>query len=280
MRPGGTAGTWTTHFVHTDGLGSVRAITDESGDVVDTRGYEAFGTKNVEAGSETLAYGFAGEAFDTTTHLAYHRARWMDSRVGRFTGMDPWIGNTQRPLTLQKYSYSEEEPVNATDPSGLQTDIESVSVSVSISAVESTLATATPIAQAISIVCTAEALLGQFGVDPFGNSPCSDKKIPVFHGSVNGAAAIRARPGLDPFMLPVFVSRDRAAAEDAIAKSLSTDPNNSAVFESDIPSLTFDALFEPFERPYRGFFPYALNSTEIPLRSTLQVEIWNKWMVP
>jgi hypothetical protein len=30
MRPGATAGTWSTRFVHSDGLGSVRALTDET----------------------------------------------------------------------------------------------------------------------------------------------------------------------------------------------------------------------------------------------------------
>jgi RHS repeat-associated protein len=89
MRPGATTGTWTTRFIHHDGLGSVRALTDETGTTVDTRAYEAFGTKNVEAGNDPLAYGFAGEPFEPTSLLAYHRARWMDARVGRFAGMDP-----------------------------------------------------------------------------------------------------------------------------------------------------------------------------------------------
>jgi hypothetical protein len=31
MRPGSGAGTWTTRFVHSDGLGSVRVLTDETG---------------------------------------------------------------------------------------------------------------------------------------------------------------------------------------------------------------------------------------------------------
>ena len=126
----------------------------------------------------------------------------------------------------------------------------------------------------------AEALTSGVGFDPFSNNPCSDKRVPVFHGSVNNAHAILTRPGLDPFNLPVYVSRDRAAAEDAIAKSLDTDPSNSAVFESDIPSLTFLLEFAPFEQPYRGFFPYALSSTEIPLRRPDQVEIFNTYMVP
>jgi RHS repeat-associated protein len=92
VRPGAVAGTWSTRFVHSDGLGSVRALTDETGNVVDTRAYEAFGTKNVEAGSDPLAYGFAGEPFESNSKLAYHRARWMDARVGRFGSPDPTRG--------------------------------------------------------------------------------------------------------------------------------------------------------------------------------------------
>ena len=116
IRPNGTG--WTQHFIHKDGLGSVRTITDNNGNIVDTRGYEAFGTKNSEAGSEPLAYGFAGEPFDTTTHLAYHRARWMDSRVGRFTGMDPLSPQLQQPGTYHAYLYAGDTPTMAVDPTG------------------------------------------------------------------------------------------------------------------------------------------------------------------
>ena len=116
IRPNGTG--WTQHFIHKDGLGSVRTITDDNGNIVDTRGYEAFGTKNSEAGSEPLAYGFAGEPLDSTTHLAYHRARWMDSRVGRFTGMDPLSPQLQQPGTYHAYLYAGDTPTMAVDPTG------------------------------------------------------------------------------------------------------------------------------------------------------------------
>jgi RHS repeat-associated protein len=118
MRPGGSGGMWTTRFVHADGLGSVRVLTDESGTTVDARGYEAFGTKNVEAGSDSLAYGFAGEPLDGTTHLAYHRARWMDSRVGRFEGMDPLVSTLTRRAAVQAYGYGSADPANQVDPTG------------------------------------------------------------------------------------------------------------------------------------------------------------------
>ena len=60
MRPGGSGGD-VDDALRARGWPWQRKGDDgRRGNVVDTRGYEAFGTKNVEAGSETLAYGFAG----------------------------------------------------------------------------------------------------------------------------------------------------------------------------------------------------------------------------
>ncbi len=118
MRPGSTPGMWTSRFVHGDGLGSVRVLTDESGTISNTRAYEAFGTKNTEAGSDPLTYGFAGEPFQAESQLAYHRARWMDARVGRFGGMDQVDGQNERPMTMHRYVYGTNRPTTVTDPSG------------------------------------------------------------------------------------------------------------------------------------------------------------------
>ena len=70
---------------------------------------------NVEAGSDPLPYRFAGEPFEATSKLAYHRARWMDSRVGRFHGMDPFR-STARPASLHRYTYASDDPVDRIDP--------------------------------------------------------------------------------------------------------------------------------------------------------------------
>ena len=96
----------------------MRALTDETGTTIDTRGYEAFGTKNVEAGSDPLTYGFAGEPFQQDSMLAYHRARWMDARVGRFEGMDAFDGDDMKPGTLHRYLYGSDQPTGHVDPSG------------------------------------------------------------------------------------------------------------------------------------------------------------------
>jgi RHS repeat-associated protein len=144
MRPGSTPGTWTTRFVHGDGLGSVRVLTDETGTTTDTRGYQAFGTKNVEAGSDPLTYGFAGEPFQSDSMLAYHRARWMDARVGRFLGMDPASGTVSNPTSLHRYLYAGDQPVTYGDPSGRQYDIGSVTAAIAIVGIGATTGCAHP----------------------------------------------------------------------------------------------------------------------------------------
>jgi RHS repeat-associated protein len=119
--------TWATRFVHVDGLGSVRVLTDEAGLVTDTRDYEAFGVRNESAGSDSLAYGFAGEPFEVKSQLAYHRARWMDPSGGRFVGMDPGPGDWHRPITLHRFVYVGQCPISRIDPSGYDYDLPSLS---------------------------------------------------------------------------------------------------------------------------------------------------------
>ena len=116
IRPNGTG--WTQHFIHKDGLGSVRTITDDNGNIVDTRGYEAFGTKNSEAGSEPLAYGFAGEAFDSTTHLAYHRAQVDGFEGGEVYGDGCRAFRSERSTESERYSYVTNDPADRFDPTG------------------------------------------------------------------------------------------------------------------------------------------------------------------
>jgi hypothetical protein len=116
----------------------------------------------------------------------------------------------------------------------------SVGAAIEVDVVLSTLATVSLVSLVSDITCEAQALTG----GPL-SADCDKARVPVFHGSVNNARAIRARPGLDPFMLPVVVSRDRAAALDAILKSQDTDPNNNDIFESDIPSVIFAIEFVP-----------------------------------
>jgi len=48
----------------------------------------------------------------------YHRARWMDPGTGRFASVDPFEGIDRTPVTLHRYLYVGDDPVNKVDPTG------------------------------------------------------------------------------------------------------------------------------------------------------------------
>ena len=100
-----------TKYVHADGLGSIRKLTDESGAVTDSYTYNAFGELLEHVGSDPQPYMFAGEAWEGGTGLYYNRARWLDVGTGRFVSEDPVTEN--RP-----YLYAENDPILLIDPSG------------------------------------------------------------------------------------------------------------------------------------------------------------------
>src|SRR4051812_34647830 len=57
-------------------------------------------------------------AFFVGTETSY--GRWMDTRTGRFHTLDKFEGKTSEPLSLHKYLYAQDNPVNLLDPSGEQ----------------------------------------------------------------------------------------------------------------------------------------------------------------
>lgn len=116
LRPAGD------RFYHADGLGSVRALTDESGQVTDRYTFSAFGELLAHQGSDSNPYLFAGEPLDPNSGFYYLRARWMDPDVGWFASADPFLGLAQEPMSLHRYLYAYASPLNLTDPSGLLPD--------------------------------------------------------------------------------------------------------------------------------------------------------------
>jgi RHS repeat-associated protein len=119
MRP--EAQGWTSRFYHADGLGSIRALTDETGLVTDRYSFTAFGELTLHTGDDVSAYLFGGEELDPSSGFYYLRARWMDPGAGRFASADPFGGFDYDPASLHKYLYANVNPVQNTDPSGLFT---------------------------------------------------------------------------------------------------------------------------------------------------------------
>ncbi len=103
---------------HSDGLGSVRALTDSAGSIVQTYLYDEYGVVLSRQGTVTQPFGYTGEQRDGETGLVYLRARMYDPASGRFTGRDAKSGKADVPETLNRYAYVGDNPILGTDPSG------------------------------------------------------------------------------------------------------------------------------------------------------------------
>jgi len=114
-----------TYFYHTDGLGSVVALSDETGHVVQRYGYDAWGNLRTAVGPFALAgaglvnrFTYAARELDVESGLYHQRARAYDPALGRFLQKDESQGRLGNPLTQNRYVYALDTPVNATDPTG------------------------------------------------------------------------------------------------------------------------------------------------------------------
>jgi RHS repeat-associated protein len=62
------------------------------------------------------AWGYRHEA--NTGGLQKVGVRWYDPATGRFLQKDPWLGTPYEPLTLNRYGYCVNEPIQFSDPTG------------------------------------------------------------------------------------------------------------------------------------------------------------------
>jgi len=84
--------------------------------------YEPFGEFTGGASACTIPtnYRFAGMEYDPETGLYHTWFRQYDPSQGRWTGVDPLAGNFSDPQSLTRYAYILNDPVNRTDPLGLE----------------------------------------------------------------------------------------------------------------------------------------------------------------
>jgi RHS repeat-associated protein len=104
-----------------DGRGSVDAVLSEAAEVVARYKYDAFGNVSGDI-AKTAFYAYNGEEFNPISGLQYLRARYYDTSAGRFITEDTYLGELTEPQSLNLYSYTRNNPVNAIDPSGHRQD--------------------------------------------------------------------------------------------------------------------------------------------------------------
>ncbi|RUS43551.1 RHS repeat domain-containing protein [Cohnella sp. AR92] len=105
-----------------NGHGDVVQMVDAStGNVVNSYSYDEWGNilQQTEDPSASNIFKYAGEVYDNETGLYYLRARYYDPSVGRFINEDTYEGQVNNPLSLNLYTYVQNNPLIYTDPSGM-----------------------------------------------------------------------------------------------------------------------------------------------------------------
>lgn len=125
LTPGSTV-TTTNRYYHTDHLGSIIAISDDIGNVVERRSYDAWGKRrNINGTAATNAFitsdvrhAFTGHEDLGEIGLIHMNGRLYDPATGRFLSADPHIQYADDMQDYNRYSYVNNNPLSATDPSG------------------------------------------------------------------------------------------------------------------------------------------------------------------
>lgn len=142
------AGTTRTRYLHKDHIGSVTSITDESGQEIESFSFDPWGKRRAPTLSSLIAKigmpwtslssvqranlsiaasllasvntnrGFTGHEQLDTLGLIHMGGRVYDAELGRFLSADPFVQDGSNLQSLNRYSYVENNPLSAWDPSG------------------------------------------------------------------------------------------------------------------------------------------------------------------
>jgi len=112
----------TSHVQH-DARGSTRLLTDAAGVATDRYVYDAYGASVAATGVTTNPYRYGGQRLDADSGLYQLRARCYSPSQGRFVSRDPFAGELAVPISLHRYLYADADPVNKSDPTGLNVSL-------------------------------------------------------------------------------------------------------------------------------------------------------------
>src|SRR5688572_2965757 len=114
-------GSETVVFYHTDAIGSVRVVTDASGQVLERYDDQPFGGPWLTPPTRPEARRFAGKERDVESGFDYFGARYYTSGTGRFTSVDPVLEIEKaqvEPQRWNRYAYALNSPLRVIDPDG------------------------------------------------------------------------------------------------------------------------------------------------------------------
>ncbi len=105
------------YYLHGDHLGSTSLVTDGAGNVVARQLYLPYGAPRWISGTLPTDFTFTGQRADTTG-LMYYRARYYSSYLNRWIQPDTIVPQPGNPQDLNRFSYTRNNPLRYTDPTG------------------------------------------------------------------------------------------------------------------------------------------------------------------
>ena len=112
------------NYEHQDWIGTERLLTDASGKPAGGYASLPFGDGYMSQGADIDPYHYAGLDHDYESGLDHAQYREYANAGGRWLSPDPYAGsyNWADPQSLNRYLYVENNPLSASDPSGLFTN--------------------------------------------------------------------------------------------------------------------------------------------------------------
>ncbi len=106
-------------YFHGDHLGSTSLTTDSGGNNIEDLIYLPYGKVHSDNGPTFNArYKFTGKELDESTDLYFYEARYYDPNLARFITPDAFVQNPFDYESLNRYTYTRNNPIIYTDPSG------------------------------------------------------------------------------------------------------------------------------------------------------------------
>jgi RHS repeat-associated protein len=112
----------TVTYYYTDPQGTVLAKADAQGVIVARYDYAPYGTSAPNLDAAPAGPGYTGHVNDPDTGLVYMQARYYDPAVGRFLSGDPVGPSPGNTFNFNRYDYTNNNPINHTDPDGRAPD--------------------------------------------------------------------------------------------------------------------------------------------------------------
>ena len=123
-----STGTNVFEYYQSDHLRSSSILTDQTGNRIQHHEYSAFGRDRFTESSTAfpVTRRYTGQPLDDETGLYYYGFRYYDPQLARFIQPDTITSDLFNPQSWNRYSYTHNNPLRYTDPSGHEPEDEDV----------------------------------------------------------------------------------------------------------------------------------------------------------